>query len=122
LYHRIVKKQTGKEGEAFAVKYLRKKGYRIIATNYQTPIGEIDIVARDSDTIVFVEVKTRQSLSYGYPFEAVTGHKRQRLKRLALYYLKVHKINDMPCRFDVIGLYLRNGTYQVQHIVDAFEV
>ncbi|NOY39995.1 MAG: YraN family protein [Nitrospirae bacterium] len=117
-----MKNQTGKEGEAFAVKYLRKKGYRIMASNYQTPIGEIDIVARDGDTIVFVEVKTRQSLLYGYPSEAVTWRKRERLKRLALYYLKVHRMLGASGRFDVIGLYLKDGTYQVQHIVDAFEV
>ncbi len=104
------------------MKYLRKKGYRILASNYQTPIGEIDIVARDRDTIVFVEVKTRQSLLYGYPFEAVTWRKRERLKKLALYYLKVHRLLGASGRFDVIGLYLKNGTYQVQHIVDAFEV
>ncbi len=117
-----MRNQTGKEGEAFAVQYLKKKGYRILESNYQTPIGEIDIVARDRDTIVFVEVKTRQSLLYGYPSEAVTWHKRERLKKLALYYLKVHKMLGASGRFDVIGLYLRDGTYQVQHIVDAFEV
>ncbi len=117
-----MRNQTGKEGEAFAVQYLKKKGYRILESNYQTPIGEIDIVARDRDTIVFVEVKTRQSLLYGYPSEAVTWRKRERLKKLALYYLKVHKMLGASGRFDVIGLYLRDGTYQVQHIVDAFEV
>ncbi|VAX32694.1 Endonuclease [hydrothermal vent metagenome] len=117
-----MKNQTGKEGEVFAVKYLKKKGYSILASNYQTPIGEIDIVARDGDTIVFVEVKTRQSLLYGYPFEAVTWRKRERLKRLALYYLKVHSMLGASGRFDVIGLYLRDGTYQIQHIIDAFEV
>ncbi len=117
-----MRNQTGKEGEAFAVKYLKKKGFRIMASNYRTPIGEIDIVARDRDTIVFVEVKTRQSLLYGYPSEAVTWRKRERLKKLALYYLKVHKMLGASGRFDVIGLYLRDGIYQVQHIVDAFEV
>ncbi|HEB76524.1 MAG TPA: YraN family protein [Nitrospirae bacterium] len=117
-----VRKQTGKEGEAFAVRYLKKKGYRIMASNYRTPLGEIDIVARDGDTIVFVEVKTRRSLSRGDPLEAVTGHKRRRLKMLALYYLKSNNMGDARGRFDVIGLRARDGTFHVQHVVDAFEV
>lgn len=117
-----MKKEIGKEGEIFAIGYLKNKGYRILQSNYQTPIGEIDIVAQDGDTVVFVEVKTRRSLSYGYPFEAVTRQKRERMKRLALYYMKVNKILGEKGRFDVIGLYLRDGSYQVRHIVDAFEV
>ncbi|NOZ25547.1 MAG: YraN family protein [Nitrospirae bacterium] len=115
-----VKKQTGKEGESLALGYLKKKGYRIIATNYRTPMGEIDIVAKDGDTIVFVEVKTRRSLSHGHPLEAVTMRKQQRLRRLALYYLKANRMSDVHGRFDVIGVYMRDGACRIQHVVDAF--
>ncbi len=104
------------------MKYLEKKGYRIVERNFRAPLGEVDIVARDGDAVVFVEVKTRRSLSYGYPFEAVTRDKRLRLKRLALYYVKARGIHDARVRFDVLGLYLRDGTYEVNHIVDAFDV
>jgi putative endonuclease len=117
-----MKNKTGREGENFARKYLKKKGLKIMMTNYRTPIGEIDIIARDRDTIVFIEVKTRQTLSFGYPFEAVTRKKREKLKKLALYYLKNEEKAEVPVRFDVMGLHLKDGTYEVQHIIDAFEV
>ncbi len=114
--------EVGREGEAVALRYLKKKRYRILETNYRTPLGEIDIVARDGDTVVFVEVKTRSSLVFGHPFEAVTRQKRERMKRLALYYMKVNGLLDERGRFDVIALYLKDGAYRVQHFVDAFEV
>ncbi len=117
----MFKKKLGREGEDFAKRFLRKKGYKILETNYRTPIGEIDIIARDGDVIVFVEVKTRSSLEFGYPHEAVTQSKQNRLKKLALYYLKSQKLTDVSVRFDVIGLYLKEGTYKVDHFVDAFE-
>lgn len=117
-----MKKVTGKEGESFAVRFLKNKRYRILESNYVTPIGEIDIIAKDGDTVVFIEVKTRKSLSYGYPFEAVTPRKREKLKRLAMYYLKFNRMTETPARFDVIGLYQDGGNYQVEHIIDAFEV
>lgn len=118
----MTRQKTGKEGEAFSIKYLKKKGYQIIHSNYNTPIGEIDIIAKDGDAIVFIEVKTRRSLYFGYPYEAVTYKKRRKLEKLALYYLKANKMADVAVRFDVIGLYQKEGNYQVEHIVDAFEV
>ena len=93
-------KPLGSEGEDLAVRFLQKKGYRIVARNYKTPVGEIDIIARDGDTIVFIEVKTRTDISFGYPFEAVNKRKRQKLKNLALLYLK-RQGKESPVRFDV---------------------
>lgn len=81
-------KSLGSKGEDLAVRFLKRKGYRIIERNYKTPIGEIDIIAQDGGTLVFIEVKTRTSASFGYPFEAVDRKKRQKLKNLALLYLK----------------------------------
>jgi putative endonuclease len=117
-----MKKEIGESGEAFARSYLKRKGYRIIQTNYRTPLGEIDIIAKDGDTIVFVEVKTRKNLSFGYPHEAVTISKQKRLKRLALYYLKVNNLVDARGRFDVLSLVSGEGSYKVEHFEDAFEI
>jgi putative endonuclease len=115
-------KPLGSEGEDLAVRFLQKKGYRIVARNYKTPVGEIDIIARDSDTIVFIEVKTRTDISFGYPFEAVNKRKRQKLKNLALLYLK-RQGKESPVRFDVISIFcMDNGKKDIEHIKDAFEV
>jgi len=115
-------KALGIEGEDLAVKFLKKIGYRIVAKNYKTQIGEIDIIARDGDTTVFIEVKTRTNDSFGYPFEAVHRVKRQKLKNLALLYLKKQG-KELPVRFDVLSiLCTENGKREIEHIKDAFEV
>jgi putative endonuclease len=115
-------KPLGSEGEDLAVRFLQKKGYRIVARNYRTPVGEIDIIARDGDTIVFIEVKTRTDISFGYPFEAVNKRKRQKLKNLALLYLK-RQGKEPPVRFDVLSIFcMDNGKKDIEHIKDAFEV
>lgn len=111
----------GSKGETLAVNFLQSKGYRIIAKNYKTPIGEIDIIAEDGKTLVFVEVKTRSNNSYGYPFEAVTAQKQNKLKNLALLYLKNQK-KDFPVRFDVLSINITASNSAVEHIIDAFEV
>jgi putative endonuclease len=101
---------------------LQKKGYRIVKRNYKTPVGEIDIIAKDGDTIVFIEVKTRTDISFGYPFEAVNNRKRQKLKNLALLYLK-RQGKESPVRFDVLSIFcMDDGKKDIEHIKDAFEV
>jgi len=115
-------KALGIEGEDLAVKFLKKIGYRIVAKNYKTQIGEIDIIAKDGDTTVFIEVKTRTNDSFGYPFEAVHSGKRQKLKNLALLYLKKQG-KELPVRFDVLSiLCAEDGKKEIEHIRDAFEV
>lgn len=115
-------KALGTKGEDLAVRFLQKKGYRIVKRNYKTPVGEIDIIARDGDTIVFIEVKTRTDISFGYPFEAVNNRKRQKLKNLALLYLK-RQGKESPVRFDVLSIFCTdNGKKDIEHIKDAFEV
>jgi len=112
----------GNEGEDLAEKFLREKGYDVITRNYRTPIGEIDIVAKDGDTIVFIEVKTRANETFGYPFEAVNQNKRRKLKNLALLYLKRQR-QEFPVRFDVISISCaRDRKTSIEHIIDAFEV
>ena len=103
-----MKKSLGSEGEALAAEFLRKKGYRIIAKNYKTFIGEIDIIAKDGDTIVFLEVKTRTNETFGYPFEAVNDHKRRKIKNVALLFLKKIK-EEVPARFDVLSISSTRG-------------
>jgi putative endonuclease len=114
-------KVLGIRGENFAAKFLKKIGYKIIARNYKTPIGEIDIVAQDGNTIVFVEVKTRADNFFGQPFEAVNNRKRQKLRKLGLLYLKRQK-RELPARFDVLSIICsHNGKKEIEHIKDAFE-
>ncbi len=115
-------KKLGNKGEDIASAYLEKKGYRIIERNYKTNTGEIDIIARDKETVVFIEVKTRADYSFGYPYEAVHYRKRQKLKSLALMYMK--KIGkEVPVRFDVLSIIQScKGRFEIEHIKDAFEV
>ncbi|HBG92642.1 MAG: YraN family protein [Nitrospirae bacterium RIFOXYB2_FULL_43_5] len=114
-------KQVGSKGEDLAAEFLKDNGYRIIARNYKTPIGELDIIAKDGEILVFIEVKTRSSNAYGYPFEAVGSRKKHKLKNLALLYLKNQKKN-CAVRFDVISINLNGTKNEIEHIKDAFEV
>jgi len=113
--------RLGEKGEGLAAKFLRKKGYKIMEQNYQTRIGEIDIIAMDGETLVFVEVKTRESLHYGLPFESVTGYKRKKIANVAMLYLK--RLKAVPaCRFDVVSIYHEHGRPKFELIQDAFEM
>ncbi|MEW6600814.1 MAG: YraN family protein [Nitrospirota bacterium] len=113
--------KLGQRGEGLAVQFLRKRGYKIIAQNYKTRIGEIDIIAMEGDTLVFVEVKTRESIAYGRPFEAVDYFKKKKIANVALLYLK--KLKEIPpCRFDVVSVYYAEGRAECELIKDAFEV
>jgi len=114
-------KPIGSKGEEIAVEFLKDRGYRIVARNYKTPIGEIDIIAEDRGTLVFIEVKTRSNNFFGYPFEAVDAKKQHKLKNLALLYLKKQK-RDCAVRFDVLSIRISDDKKDIEHIKDAFEV
>jgi putative endonuclease len=94
----------GKTGEDLAVLELERRGYAVIARRWRCPRGEIDIVARDGETLVFVEVKARDGADFGGGAEAITDAKRRRLVRLAVEYLARERIVDRPCRFDVVAI------------------
>jgi len=112
--------RLGEKGEGVAVQFLKKQGYKIITQNYKTRIGEIDIIAREGDTLVFVEVKTRESIAYGKPFEAVDYFKKRKIVNVAMLYLK--KMKEIPpCRFDVISICYEQGKPDCELIKDAFE-
>lgn len=113
--------KLGEKGEGLAVKFLKKKGYKIIKQNYKTPIGEIDIIAKDEETLIFIEVKTRESVEYGLPFEAVNSHKKRKIANVALLYLKRFK-EIPPCRFDIVSIYYKQGKPEFELIKDAFEL
>ena len=117
------RRAVGQEGESVAEQYLRHKGYRIVARNLRSSVGELDLVAEDGPVIVFVEVKTRRTGAFGGAIHAVHQRKQEKLIQLAALYLARHHIKDRLCRFDVV-LLQGAGTLptQVQHIQNAFEV
>ncbi len=115
------KNEIGKAGEEIALDFFKNKGYRIMEKNYKTVFGEIDIIAKDKDTIVFIEVKTRTDISFGYPFEAVNPKKRKKIKNVALSYMKRFK-KELPSRFDVLSINFEEGRNKIEHFKDAFEV
>ena len=112
---------VGTRYEDIAVKYLTDKGYEILDRNYHHhTMGEIDIIARDGDTIVAVEVKYRRSDEYGSPLEAVGPKKQKAISHAFLAWLTMnHFDTETPCRFDVIGMY-GEGTVNIDHIENAF--
>ena len=91
----------GKQGENKAKNYLKRRGYQILETNYRTKAGEIDLIAKEKDCLVFVEVKTRTNTEYGTPAEAVSFYKQQHMIKSARYYL-ARQGGECECRFDVI--------------------
>jgi putative endonuclease len=113
-------RRLGTEGEEAAARFLKKKGYKIVSRNFKSPVGEVDIIAEDGDTLVFVEVKTRTDDSFGHPFEAVTGRKQEKLRKVALSYLKYSR-REVASRFDVLSVEAKGDGYTIEHIKDAFE-
>ncbi|MGB4373110.1 MAG: YraN family protein [Halanaerobiales bacterium] len=114
------KREVGKYGEEKAIEYLEKKGYEIIARNYRTGRGEIDIIARDQQYIVFIEVKLRKSLAYGYPQTAVDYRKQEKIRQLAQYFLLKNGLNTELIRFDVISILVESGKSKLEHFINAF--
>ncbi len=96
--------RLGKIGEATAVKYLQEQGYKIICENYHSGLGEIDIIARDKDTIAFVEVKSRTSSKFGFPQESIGVKKQNQIIKAALIYIKKERIAHTNLRFDVVAI------------------
>ena len=104
IKEKFYNKITGECGEDVAASLLKKKGYKILERNHKNKIGEIDIIARQKDTLVFVEVKTRSNEKFGIPAEAVTYYKKQKIVNAARYYLMDNQ-TDLNIRFDIIEVY-----------------
>lgn len=118
----ILNKLLGDRGERTAAKFLRRKGYRILTRQSQSRLGEIDLIALDGETIVFVEVKTRRSTEAGHPTEAVTFGKRRQLTRVALGWLKRKGLLEHRARFDVVAITWGEGDQPlIEHYENAFE-
>jgi putative endonuclease len=116
------RQQFGKESESLAVRYLKKNGYKILEQNYRNKLGEIDIIAKEKGTLVFVEVKARRTHLFGNPKWAVTPKKQRKISMVALYYLKATKQIHVKARFDVIALSLAKDNPQIEIIKNAFEL
>jgi len=115
-------KRTGKKGEDLAVAYLVEAGFRIIERNYRCLFGEIDIVAQEGETLVFVEVKSRRSAAYGDPLLAVGCRKQKKISRVSLHYLADKNLRQRPARFDVIAVMLLPAGHRIELIRNAFEL
>jgi putative endonuclease len=112
----------GERGENLAVWYLKQNGYKIIEQNYRSRMGEIDIIAKDGKTIVFVEVKSRRSIRYGSPKWAITPKKQRKISMVALYYLKTTQQTDIKARFDVVAITSNQDEPQIEIVENAFEL
>lgn len=114
-------KNIGNIGEDLALSFLIQNGYKILEKNFRTNFGEIDIIAQKRNTIVFIEVKTRTSIKYGYPYEAVNYRKQQKIKKVSQSYIKLNNLRNFQYRFDIIEVFI-NGNYKINHIENAFWV
>ncbi len=112
-------KFKGSSGERIAEEYLKKEGYDILARNFRTRLGEIDIVASKGEYLVFVEVKARKSEAYGFPSESVTYAKQRKISMVASQYIKLNMYFGAAVRFDVVEVYLTEG--RINHIENAFD-
>ena len=110
----------GKAGEELAGRELARRGYAIVARRHRSRGGELDIIARDGPTLVFVEVKARDSHAFGDAAEAVTWQKRQRIVRLASEYVLRHHLGEAPCRFDVVSIQFEDGRPVIEVYQNAF--
>lgn len=118
----VQRKLLGRRGEEAAVHYLEENGYRVLNKNYSCRFGEIDMVALDRETLVFVEVRSRSSEEFGLAQESVNVRKQLKLRKLAWQYLKAEGQTGRNCRFDVIAvLFDRDGKVKrIEHIENAF--
>lgn len=113
--------KLGREGEEAAARLVASLGMTVIERNYRCRLGEVDLICRQGDTVVFVEVKTRGEGSLAAGTDAVHGRKRSRIVKAAAEYLSANNLWDRPCRFDVVSVVNRGGSLEASHIPDAFE-
>lgn len=116
-----IKQEIGKLGEDIATDFLIEKGYIIMDRNFECRQGELDIIAKDKDEIVFIEVKTRTSNKYGTPSEAVNKIKQKHMLQSIKYYLYIKGLSERFIRIDVIEVYIKGNIVKVNHIKQAFE-
>ncbi|TCJ16961.1 YraN family protein [Rubrobacter taiwanensis] len=114
-------RDAGRAGEEIAARYLARAGYELVARNYRTRFGEVDLIVRRGALLVFVEVKLRRGLGFGEPVESVTARKRRKIRRVAEHYLVREGAEFEELRFDVVGVLAgRDGRIRVRHVEGAF--
>ncbi len=114
----MMNKEKGHIGENMALDYLVYKGYKIVYKNYANNYGEVDIICEKDEFLIFVEVKSRTDLCYGYPYESVDEHKQGQIIGTAYIYIMEKKIKDKQIRFDIVEVYLNEN--RINHIENAF--
>lgn len=114
------RQKLGKKGEKIAEQFLRHKGYEILETNYRKYRGEIDIIAKDREYLVFVEVKTARSDRFGPPIFRVDARKKKQLGKIAMAYYQEKELLDQDSRFDIITVTFSGGQSKIEHIENAF--
>jgi putative endonuclease len=114
--------ELGKTGEELALKKVKKLGYKCLVKNYRCPLGEIDLIARHKECLVFIEIKTRKGRDIGYAKEAVNLRKKRQISKAALYYMKENNCPDVRSRFDVVAVSINREVPEIEVIQDAFEL
>ena len=115
------RRRRGQQGEQMAAQFLLRQGYRIAQQNYRCREGEIDIIAWDGPTLVFIEVKTKGQTTFGAPQAMVDGHKQKKLVHVAMVYVQRHRFQDVNIRFDVVAITLfPSAPPELTHVMDAF--
>ena len=114
--------ELGLQGERLAESFLRRQGLKTLARRFSTPVGELDLVMREGETIVFVEVKTQRDRTFKDPEEQVGPAKRRKLMKAVEWFLHRRKLEAQPLRFDVVGIVLpEEGEAEIRHFPDAFQ-
>ncbi len=117
-----IRKQLGNDAESIAQHYLEQKGYRLVQANFQCRMGEVDLIMQKGNLLVFVEVRSRSSQTYGTPVETVNRTKQEKIRKTAAYFLyRNPKFETCYCRFDVVSVLWKNGTAKVSWLEDAFQ-
>lgn len=114
--------KLGRLGESLALEKIKRLGYKCVEKNYRCSLGEIDLIAKDGDYLVFIEIKTRRGRTLGYAKEAVTTRKIRQISKAALAYMKANNCCDVKSRFDVVAVSITGGREEIEVIKDAFEL
>jgi putative endonuclease len=114
--------ELGRLGEELALKKIKRLGYKNIIRNYRCPLGEVDLIAKDGDTLVFIEIKTRKGSTTDYAKEAVNKRKKRQISKVALAYMKAMDCFDTKARFDVVAICMGRGKPEIDVVKNAFEL
>jgi putative endonuclease len=114
--------ELGRAGEDLAYKEIKRLGYKKIIRNYRCPLGEVDLVATDGDTLAFIEIKTRRGRPIDYVKEAVNARKMRQISKVALFYMKANDCCETKARFDVVAVSIAGDRPEIEVIKNAFEM